>query len=110
MMVLVSVAPVSIQLSGGYLNWKPYLRLVNVNQLLVGEVAVGVGETPDVGVAVGVGVSPGNSGVEDGIGETTGVGVGLGVFPRMTRFAPTNGSSVRVLSPLETRALQSRAT
>src|SRR5690242_16710484 len=105
MMVLVSVPPVSIQLSGGYLNWKPKVEFVKVSQLLVTEVAVGVAGTSEVDVgkgvlswvgicvAVGVGVSPGKSGVEDGTGDPTGVGVGVEVFPRTTRLAPTNGSS-----------------
>jgi len=55
----------------------------------------------DVGVAVNVGV-----GVNVDGGGPPGVGVGVGVLPRTTRLAPTNASSVRRLSPLETRALQ----
>src|SRR6476620_12076748 len=108
MIVSLSVPPVSIWLSGGYLNWKLYLELVKSNQLLVGEVAVAVtsGVTP---IGVGVGVAPGSSGVEDGTGDTTGVGVGVVVVPRITTLAPTKGSSVRRLSPLETRALHSTA-
>src|SRR6266508_4352206 len=100
MMVWVSVPPVSIQLSGGYLNWKPKVEFVKVSQSLVTEVGVAVtaGVAPN---GVGVGVSPGNSGVEEGTGDTTGGGVGVGVEvdPRITRLAPTNGSSVRTLSP-----------
>src|SRR5689334_4322209 len=100
MMVSVSVPPVSIQLAGGYLNWKPKVEFVKVSQSLVCElgvaVNVAVGGTPGVGVDVGGGGPPG-------------VGVGVGVLPRITRLAPTNGSSVRRLSPAETRALQSMA-
>src|SRR5215216_3960934 len=119
MMAWVSVPPVSIQLSGGYLNRKPKVEFVKVSQSLVGDVGVAVtasvGGTTEVGVNVGtadstgVGVSPGNSGVEEGTSVATGVGVGEGVFSKITRLAPTNGSSVRTLSPLETRALQSTA-
>src|SRR5689334_12898506 len=98
MMVCVSVPPVSIQLSGGYLNWKLNVEFVKVSQSLAGDVGVAVnvavGGTPGVGVDVGGGGPPG-------------VGVGVGVLPRITRLAPTNGSSVRRLSPVETRALQS---
>src|ERR1051325_6388752 len=96
MMVSVSVPSVSIQLSGGYLNWKPKVEFVKVSQSPAGEVEVAVGGTPGVDVDVGG-------------GGPTGVDVGMGVFPRITRLAPTNGSSVRRLSQVETRALHSTA-
>src|SRR6185369_3220617 len=98
MMVSVSVPPVSIQLSGGYLNWKPKVEFVKVSQSLVG----------DVGVAVNVAVG-GTPGVDVGGGGPPGVGVGVGVLPRITRLAPIKGSSVSTLFPVETRALQSMA-
>ena len=69
MMVSVSVPPVSIWLSGGYLNWKLYLKLVKINQLLVTE--------------VGVGVKDGT--VPTGVGEEVAVA-------SETRMSTTNGS------------------
>jgi hypothetical protein len=65
-----------------------------VNEVAVGD-ATGVKE---VGVADSTGVG------EVGVGDSTGVNVAVGPLPVMVRLVPAESTSVRILSPFETRA------
>ena len=68
------------------------------------DVKVGAGEPSGVDVRVGTG-DPSGVGVNGG----NGVGVSVGVVPVTVTLVPVEESDVRVLSPLETRALHSTA-
>lgn len=75
----------------------------------VAAVGVGVSDPLSVGVCVAVAVSTGVAGVGVEVGVSVGVNVGVGALPVTVRLVPVNGISVRMLSPLETRALHSTA-
>jgi hypothetical protein len=70
---------------------------------------IGVGVSDPLRVEVGVAVSPGVEGVGVKVGAAVGVKVGVVGLSLTFRLAPVNATSVRILSPLETRALQSTA-
>lgn len=71
---------------------------------------VGVGDPPGVGVDVGVS-DPAGVGVEVGVAVLAAVGVGVevGALPITVRLVPVDERLVRILSPLETRAVHSIA-
>lgn len=88
---------------------------VAVSTTGVKDVAVAVGPTGVNDVAVGettgvkdVAVAVGLTGVRDvAVGETTGVNVAVGPVPVTVTLVPVDAISVRMLSPLETRASHS---
>ena len=86
--------------------------MVKVSQSLVGDVGVAVnigGGSTGVDDSTGVGVEDSTGVTEVGVSKGVGVDVAVGILPKTLSPVPVAGSSESMLSPLETRTVQSSA-